>query len=624
MPIHILPAELANQIAAGEVVERPAAVIKELVENALDACATAINVTVKEAGLALIKVQDNGCGIAQYDMPKALSRHATSKISAVEDLFNISTLGFRGEALPSIASVSQFQLISQHDGKDDAWEIDQEGELKPSPALAYCGTVVAVENLFYNTPARRKFLKSTRVETSEIEGVFLRLALANPSVSFSLTIDSKEKYSFDSAQGELLETFERRLGQIMGKDFVPNAVQIEAERGEARLWGMTSLPTLNMGTRRKQFLFVNGRPVQDKVLLGALKQAYHDRLAKDRFPISALFLELPPHVVDVNVHPTKAEVRFTHPRDVYSLIYSGVRHALDAQSTSGSNTNASAVLNAFKVPEQGHFDTRAEAPITAYMYQQNYAKNAQNYANIPINSQHSATTYNVAESNAFTAPQLVTKNDALMPEQPANAPEEGSDHAAASYAPLGAAVGQVHGTFIVAQTHNGLVVVDQHAAHERIVYEKLKQQVLTESVPRQNLLLPEIIELSEREIEVLEPRLDELVQFGLELEVFGPTALRVLATPLLLGQINPKQLALDIVEDLLDLKPTTTLHSRLEETLSTMACHGSIRANRKLSITEMNALLRQMENTPNSAQCNHGRPTYVELKLPDLERLFGR
>lgn len=624
MPIHVLPAELANQIAAGEVVERPAAVLKELVENALDAKATAINVTIKGAGLELVKVQDNGCGITRDELPKALSRHATSKISAVEDLFNISTLGFRGEALPSIASVSQFQLISQHEGGDEAWEVDQEGELKPAPALAYGGTVVAVENLFYNTPARRKFLKSTRVETSEIDGVFLRLALANPDVTFSLTIDNKEKYSFDSAQGALIETFERRLGQIMGKDFVPNAVKIEAERGEARLWGMTSLPTLNRGTRSKQFLFVNGRPVQDKVLLGALKQAYHDRLAKDRFPLSALFLELPSHAVDVNVHPTKAEVRFTHPRDVYSLIYSGVQHALDAHSTSGSNTNASAVLSAFKVPEQTQFDTRAHTPIPPHMCQQNYAKNTQNYANTRINAPQTPHTYQVAEANAFTTPQLVTKNDALTPQEGKDLADANLQEAESTSAPLGAAVGQVHSTFIIAQTPNGLVVVDQHAAHERIVYETLKQQVLTKSVPRQNLLLPEIIELSEREIEVLEPRLEELTTFGLELEVFGPTALRVLATPLLLGQINPKQLTIDIVEDILNLKSTTTLHSRLEETLSTMACHGSIRANRKLSITEMNALLRQMESTPNSAQCNHGRPTYVALKLPDLERLFGR
>jgi DNA mismatch repair protein MutL len=595
--IHILPDALANQIAAGEVVERPASVVKELVENALDAGATEINVIAEDAGLGRLSVSDNGFGIPKDELPLALSRHATSKISKTEDLFQIMSLGFRGEALPSIGSVSRFKLTSRAEGQAEAWQVTCIGGAMeaPKPAARPQGTTVEVADLFYNTPARRKFLKSLRTEQEHINDVVVRLALANPGCSFTLSADGREVLRFDGAQGDLLEDYLPRLGSFLGRDFVSNALAIDAGRDDLHLSGFVSLPTFNVGSARRQYLFVNGRPVKDRVLLSALKQAYHDLLAKDRHPVAVLFLDVPPTLVDVNVHPAKAEVRFRNSGDVFALIRGGVRRGLDSASQKVSNTGATSALNKFAAPTavQHTFSTMNS---------------------MPVRPQYVSEEQRAAATDFQAPPQART-------------PEEGHiTHAVNAYNeyPMGAAVAQIHGTYILAQTSHGMIMVDQHAAHERLVYERLKAQVLHKTVERQALLLPEVVELPATDVSMIADHQDDLAAIGLEVEPFGPQAVSVRATPALLGNMNAASLVRDLVDDLHELGAGQTLMTKLEETLSTMACHGSIRANRKLSIEEMNALLRQMEETPNSAQCNHGRPTYVELALPDIERLFGR
>ena len=600
--IQILPDALANQIAAGEVVERPASVVKELIENALDAGATDITITTEDAGLGRLSLSDNGFGIPKEELPLALSRHATSKISKTEDLFHITSLGFRGEALPSIASVSRFRLTSRAANQTEAWALACVGGKleEPKPAARPQGTTVEVIDLFFNTPARRKFLKSLRTEQEHINDVVVRLALANPACSFTLNADGREVLHFDGTQGDLLEDYLPRLGSFLGRDFVSNALAINAEREDLHLSGFVSLPTFNVGSPRRQYVFVNGRPVKDKVLISALKQAYHDLLAHNRHPVAVLFLDLPPNVVDVNVHPAKAEVRFRNSGDVFALIRGGVRRALDAASQQVSSTGGSQALHKFMAPKM--------PPPTSV--QHTFSR---------MGSQTYTPSY-VAEDNRQNAEQFQAPPQARTPEG------EEVNEAVTTYAeyPMGAAIAQIHGTYILAQTDDGMIMVDQHAAHERLVYERLKAQVLNKTVERQALLLPEVVELPATDVSLITDHQDELADIGLEVEAFGPQAVSVRATPALLGNMNASQLVRDLVDDLHELGSGQTLMSKLEETLSTMACHGSIRANRKLSIDEMNAILRQMEQTPNSAQCNHGRPTYVELALPDIERLFGR
>lgn len=589
--IRVLPDTLANQIAAGEVVERPASIVKELVENALDAGATRIDVATEQAGLGRIKVTDNGHGMSEQQLPLALARHATSKITTTEDLFNIHTFGFRGEALPSMASVAYVTITSRASGAEQAWQVNEKNDVRPA-ALSQ-GTVVEVRDLFYATPARRKFLKSERAENQQIEATVTRLALAHPGVTFTLSCDGQEKLHIDASQSDLLDDTLARLASIMGKEFQANAVPIETTRDQIHLTGFVSLPTYNMGSNRRQYLFVNGRPVQDKTLLSALRQAYHDRLAKGRHPLAVLFLNVPHDQVDVNVHPAKAEVRFRHGRDIYGLIYSAIRHALDNAGATSSSVGANQALQAFQAPQQGSFSQPSFTPMPVSMVAE------------------------AAPTSGFsTPPHLMRKGEAtpVLP-QAAEPPQE---H------PLGAAVGQVHSTYIVAQNEEGLVLVDQHAAHERILYEKFKQHLHGGQAPSQVLLVPEVVELHADEVQALLDRQTELAQFGLEIDQLGPKAITVRAVPALLGEVNAAAMVKDLVEDMLSMKHATTLQERLEETVSTMACHGSIRANRRLSVDEMNALLRQMEATPNSAQCNHGRPTYVTLQRLDIEKLFGR
>lgn len=594
--IHLLPETLANQIAAGEVVERPSAVVKELLENAIDAGARMVRVSIEEAGLKSIRVQDDGFGIPKDELPLALSRHATSKINSVEDLFAISSLGFRGEALPSIASISRFSFTSRTAEADSAWQIHTHGldRLQVSPAAHPVGSTVLVEDLFYNTPARRKFLKAARTEQQHVQDVVTALALANPNTTFTLDIDGRTALQFDATPGDMLEDMLPRLKSFLGRDFVDNAIAVNAERDGIVVRGYTSLPTYNLGSNRRQYLFVNNRPVRDRQLLGAVKQAYHDLLARDRHPAAVLFIEMPPHLVDVNVHPTKAEVRFRHSGDVFVLLRGSVRHAIEGSSREVSSTGTVQALAGFSksMPSSSHSWTQG----------------------MPRPQSFAVAEQATHASLDFQAP-----------------PQARTDMAAATAAvieqaeyPLGAAVAQIHGTYILAQTKEGMVMVDQHAAHERLVYERFKAQILNQKVESQQLLIPDIVELPRHEVDTVLSRAAELASFGLDVEAFGPAAIAVRATPALMGRMNIPNLIRDLVEDIDDMKKETSLQDHLEGVLSTMACHGSIRAGKVLSVAEMNALLRQMEQTPNSAQCNHGRPTYVKLALPDIEKLFGR
>ena len=612
----MLDDNLANQIAAGEVVERPASVVKELVENAIDAGAREIEVRVDNAGFKHIQVRDNGGGIPKEELPLAVRRHATSKIKQVSDLFEIHSLGFRGEALPSIASVSRFALTSRTPESAEAWVLtnknpDQKMELKP--AAQSVGTTVSVDDLFYNTPARRKFLKTPRTELEHITDTVVRLAMANPEKSFTLIHDGQESVRFESAQGDLISDRLARLSSFMGRDFVQNAVTVEAERDGMRLTGFSSLPTYNLSTPRRQFLYVNGRPVRDKTLVAAFKHAYHDLLARHRHPACVLFLEVPPRMVDVNVHPTKTEVRFKHGNEVFGLIKGGVRRALDDASRQVSDTGGQQALRAFQA--EARQDTYSQQ--ASFMSQQT---SSSNFGGWPQQSQQHVPPLNVS------ATYHQGKGYGLDAPPAANADSEAAGQSVEQYqqSTLGAAVAQIHTTYIIAQNADGMVMVDQHAAHERLVYERFKKQIQNSQVEQQQLLIPEVVELTKADAELVADHREELATFGLEVEQFGPTAIAVRGTPALLGQMDCQGLVRDLVEDLHTLKEEVTLQTQLEETLSTMACHGSIRAGRRLSIDEMNAILRQMEQTPNSAQCNHGRPTYVKLSRAEIEKLFGR
>ncbi len=587
-----------NRIAAGEVVERPASAVKELVENAIDAGARRITVEYADGGKTLIRVQDDGCGMTEQDLPLALSRHATSKIDG-SDLLNIHTFGFRGEALPSLAAVGRLSLVSRahgHAGVELSVEGGTAGAVKP--AACNQGTTVTLRDLFYATPARLKFLRSDRAEAQAIADVVKRLAMAEPFVSFVLRdVSGEEKpreiLRADAEQGELFGALRGRLGRLLGKNFTENAVCIDALRDDLHLSGFAALPTYSRGSATAQFLFVNGRPVRDKLLTGALRAAYFDFLSRDRHPVAALFLDCDPSLVDVNVHPAKSEVRFRDPGVARGLVVSALRHALAETGHRASTTVADATLGAMS-PET----------TSARLYQMDHAP-------------RSAPLHQTASSQAFAeAAAPWGRVEAIDPvvAQPCDA----TDY------PLGAARGQVHENYIIAQTESGIVIVDQHAAHERLVYEKLKQQMGEKAVPSQALLIPEIVELSPADCSCLINASGDLRRLGLVLEAFGGNAVAVRETPAILGTIDTRGLLLDVLDELADQDSSTVVQARIEAILSRMACHGSVRSGRRMRADEMNALLREMEKTPHSGQCNHGRPTYVELKLADIERLFGR
>ena len=601
MTIRLLPPTLVNRIAAGEVIERPASTVKELVENAIDAGAMRIDVSLREGGQALIAVTDDGSGMTADELRLALERHATSKLPD-DDLLDIATLGFRGEALPSIASVSRMTIASRREGAGEAWEISVEGGRvgETRPAALARGTRVEVRDLFYATPARLKFLKTPRTELNHAVDAVRRLAMARPEIAFSVTSEEREHLRCGANGGDLLDARLARLGEILGREFADNALPIAAEREGIRLTGFAGLPTLNRGNARQQFLFVNGRPVQDRLLSGALRGAYADFLARDRHPLVALFLEAPAGTVDVNVHPAKAEVRFRDSGVVRGLVVGAIKHALAGAGHRASTTVADAALGAFR--------PGPARPFGGYAGGSSYPS-----AGLAEAAAAFQAPTGFAALAGFAAPTGETVAE--------------TENTSREDFPLGAARGQLHETYIVAQTGDGIVIVDQHAAHERLVYERMKAALANGGVKRQGLLIPEVVELEEAAAARLEDRSHELAELGLVLERFGATAVVVRETPAPLGLCDVKALVRDLADELAGDSGGTAgaaLKERLEEVAATMACHGSVRAGRRLTGSEMDALLREMERTPHSGQCNHGRPTYVELKLADIEKLFGR
>ncbi|MFN4202283.1 MAG: DNA mismatch repair endonuclease MutL [Tabrizicola sp.] len=579
-----------NRIAAGEVVERPASAVKELVENALDAGAGRIQVDIADGGKTLIRVTDDGCGMTAEDLPLALSRHATSKIDG-SDLLDIRSFGFRGEALPSLGAVGRLTITSRATG--DAAQISCEGSrLSPvRPAALTRGTVVELRDLFFATPARLKFLRSDRAELQAVTEVIRRLAMAEPQVGFTLRDvsggEARTLFRADPANGDLFDALQSRLASVLGRDFTDNALRIDAEREGLRLQGYAALPTYSRGSSAQQYLFVNGRPVLDRMLHGALRAAYFDVLSRDRHPAAVLNLIADPQRVDVNVHPAKAEVRFREPDAARSLIITALKSALSGAGHRASSTVGAATLQAFR----------------------------------PVYQMDRPGPASLSRAFAFQAP---APGFAEAPQAPAFAPPSEEKAEPHDEHPLGAARAQLHENYIVAQTATGIVIVDQHAAHERLVYERLKRQLAETGIRAQALLIPEIVDLSPTDAARLLDAAPALAEVGLVIEPFGGSAVALRETPAVLGPVNGAALIRDILDELADSGDSQLVRARIDAILSRMACHGSVRSGRQMRPEEMNALLREMEATPLSGQCNHGRPTYVELSLHDIERLFGR
>jgi len=589
---------LVNRIAAGEVVERPASAVKELVENALDAGARRVGIQYADGGKTLIRVVDDGHGIAPADLSLALSRHATSKIDG-SDLLNIHTFGFRGEALPSLGAVGRLVITSRVEGEGGA-RISVSGGRQdgPRPAALNGGTAAELRDLFFATPARLKFLRSDRAEAHAILGVVKRLAMAEPRVGFTLHDvsrggDGRQVLRTDPLTGTFPSVLRDRLTRILGAEFSDNAVSVDFARDGLHLTGLAALPTYSRGRAVAQYFFVNGRPVLDRMLFGALRAGYTDLLSRDRHPAVALFINCDPQLVDVNVHPSKAEVRFRNPASARSLIVLGLRDALSEASHRASSTVADATLGAMRPEFDGH----------ARIYQMD------SYSRSVRSRRNRSTDPLFDESVTVSARAEHVETTAV-------------DEGLAS--PLGAARAQVHENYIIAQTADGIVIVDQHAAHERLVYEKLKEQMAGRRVASQALLIPEIVEMPEESASRLLEVADDLSRLGLVIERFGGNALIVRETPAILGTVDAAAMLRDVLDELNDLGDSGLVQSLIDAVLSRMACHGSVRSGRRMAAEEMNALLREMETTPYSGQCNHGRPTYVELKLKDIERLFGR
>jgi DNA mismatch repair protein MutL len=599
MPVRQLPEQVVNRIAAGEVVERPASVVKELVENAIDAGASRIDIFTDGGGRRRIGITDDGSGMTSADLALSVDRHATSKLDD-EDLLLIRTLGFRGEALPSIGAVARLAITTRHTSEPHAWSLSVEGGVKSHvmPAALGQGTRVEVSDLFYATPARLKFLKTDRTEAEAIREVVRRLAMARPDIAFTLAGEERAPVTWAAAlpgaSGRLT-----RLGDILGTDFRSSAIEVRAEREGVAVDGFAAAPSLTRANALGQYLFVNGRPVRDKLILGAVRAAYSDYLPRDRHPVVALFVTLEPQEVDANVHPAKTEVRFRNAGLVRALIVHALKDGLAREGKRTAANSDGAAISAFRP---------SFAPRTNWDWRRSPA-----YPVGPAPAFDGATALAEPGQAAFDvgAPTADVRFD-----RPPSA--DLLDR------PLGAARTQIHETYIVAQTRDGLIVVDQHAAHERIVYERLKAALARDGVPRQILLIPEIVELDEATVERMVARSDELASFGLAIESFGPGAVAVRETPSLLGKTNAGALLRDLAEHMAEWDEALPLERRLLHVAATMACHGSVRAGRILKPEEMNALLREMEDTPNSGQCNHGRPTYVELKLSDIEKLFGR
>jgi len=612
MPVRQLPETLVNRIAAGEVVERPASAVKELVENALDAGARRIEIATDGGGRRLIRVADDGAGMTRADLELAVDRHATSKLDG-DDLLQIDTLGFRGEALPSIGSVARLSITSRHASEPNAWAITVDAGDKSGikPAALTAGTRVEVRDLFYATPARLKFLKSDRSEAEAVREVVRRLAMSRPDVAFTLTADERAPVTWPAAlpgaPGRLA-----RLADVLGAEFRANAVEVRAERDGVIVEGYAGLPTHSRANSLGQYLFVNGRPVRDKLLIGVIRGAYADYLSRDRHPVVALFVTLPTREVDVNVHPAKTEVRFRDATLVRALLMHSLKEALAREGQRAATTGGTATIASFRaatLPRRGAFDWRRSPsrPLPPRGAVAAWSAPAADWAAPePGFAEAAQAVFDVGSAAATARVDIAQPAPDLLDR------------------PLGAARAQVHDTYIVAQTRDGLVIVDQHAAHERLVYERMKAALDQKGIARQILLIPEIVDLDPADAERLLARTEELQRFGFAIEPFGPGAIAIRETPSMLGEIDAAALARDLAEHLAEWDEALPLERRLMHVAATMACYGSVRAGRRLKAEEMNALLREMEATPNSGQCNHGRPTYVELKLTDIERLFGR
>lgn len=674
MSIRVLPSNLVNQIAAGEVIERPASAVKELVENALDAGATRIEVTLKAGGKTLIAVEDNGKGMDAEDLALAVERHATSKLPS-DDLFNVQFLGFRGEALPSIASVAKMKITTRQESAENGWELEIKGGAKGEvrPCSRARGTRIEVRDLFFATPARLKFLKADSAEAGACADIISRIALANPEVAFYLYVDEKKKIALPAANGDFFDARLRRAAEVMGREFSENALEVKGERDGMKLSGLVSLPTYNKANTLSQYLFVNNRPVRDKLLLGALKGAYAGVLENSRYPACALFLEVEPMYVDVNVHPAKAEVRFFDQQGVRSLLVGAVRSALLAGDKRSADKVDLAALTDDFVPGQeglaavpvgglngacgGTESFAADVAAGGVLREpehtdagsgRDYGRDAGfgtdagfatgrggvngGYYGAGMGTGIDAGTAYGADRR-FTAfqgrpgsagggrgsgvlPELERKFSVRVEEPAAGAEDEAG--------PLGVAKAQFHDTYILAQAEDALILVDQHAAHERIVLERLKAAMAAgERLPSQLLLLPEVVDLSLTQKAALAGEFESLAKLGLVLEDFG-AGVMVREVPALLKDAAIKKMVADLADEMAEWGATTVVENKINHIAATMACHGSVRAGRRLNIAEMNHLLREMERTPHSAQCNHGRPTYVRLEVADLERLFHR
>ncbi|TCM55866.1 DNA mismatch repair protein MutL [Rhizobium sp. PP-F2F-G48] len=621
MAITLLSETLINQIAAGEVIERPASAAKELIENALDAGATRLEIATAGGGKTLLRVVDNGCGMGADDLALAVRRHCTSKLGG--GLFDIRTLGFRGEALPSIGSVARLTIASRPSGSDHGAEIAVHGgvvqAVRPTPANH--GTVVEVRDLFFATPARLKFMKTERAEAAAISEVVRRMAIAFPGVRFLLSGPDRTTLEFPATGDDRLE----RIAQVLGRDFRDNAIEIDAERDEVRLTGFAGVPTFNRGNSLQQYVFVNGRPVQDKLIFSALRGAYAETIPQGRYPIAVLSIAIDPALVDVNVHPAKSDVRFRDPGLVRGLIVGAIRQALAAEGDRSSTLGARGLVNAFRPEGAGGmgFTSGAGRGFPGHGGQSGYGNApaapwaAERSPYRPLETDRRG--FGEAAQAAFTA----FAPSARMASEPVE-PETGGTENPSARHPLGAARAQLHENYIVAQTDDGLVIVDQHAAHERLVYENLRKGLSTKALPAQALLIPDIVDLAEDDCDRLMVHAQELSRLGLTIERFGPGAVAVRETPAMLGEIDAAGLIRQLADELAEWDTANGLAGRLEALAATMACHGSVRSGRRLRPEEMNALLRQMEATPGSGQCNHGRPTYIEIKLADIERLFGR
>lgn len=602
MAIRVLPEHMINVIAAGEVIERPASVVKELLENAIDAGASQISIMLENAGKTKIVVNDNGCGISPQDLALAIERHATSKLPG-DDLSDVATLGFRGEALPSIGAIAKLTIASRMAGAEAAWQIEVHGGKKSAvhPASLNPGTMVEVGDIFFATPARLKFLKSDATELAHIIDIVNRLALITPKIGFTVQHRERTLLRYAKIQDNLLGTdlYQPRVLQVIGQEFISNSLTVAAQREELKLWGFIGLPTYHRSNSQEQYFFVNNRPVRDRQLQAAIRVAYQDVLPHDRYPATVLYLEMPSDQLDVNVHPAKTEVRFRQADRVRSLIISSLRSRLMQNDVKTANTIGQQAIDYFKP------NAAMQNPGLAFAEKAPAQQFSWNASRASFSTQDN-TFYPPQDNSPASAPGSST----LSPVEP--------DYF------LGRAVAQIHRTYIVAQTQEKVVIVDQHAAHERLIYEKMKNGLQAEGVKRQALLIPEVVNLPQGRAAIFIEKAEELSKLGLTIEPFGVDAVLVREIPALLGKEDITQTILDLAEQIFENGESWIIQNHLNEICGTLACHSSIRAGRTLSINEMDALLRQMEQTPNSSQCNHGRPTYIELKREDMEKLFGR